>query len=537
MKKTRRKPAQHELAPSSSSHLDLAIRIGLILVTLALYTQVSHFDFVSYDDPEYVSDNAQVQAGLTPASIRWAFTSATVSHWAPVTMLSHILTYQLFGADSGMHHLVSALLHALAALLLLASLQRATGARWPSVFVALVFALHPLHVESAAWIAERKDVLSAFFWFLALYAYVRHAERPSLRGYLLVMAPFCLGLMSKSMMVTFPFALLLFDLWPLRRLQFPRILWEKLPMIALSAALSALTFSVQSAQSASEAMVRIPLALRIQESSILYVAYIGRALWPAGLAVIYPTPQPPAAWQVAAAVVVLASISTLAIYTWRSRPYIAVGWFWYLGTLFPVVGLLVQVLSQGADRYTYIPMVGLTMTFAWGAADVLKQWPQTKPAIITAFAAVCLVCLALSYAQIGYWHDSGTLFQHAVDVTDDNFVAQYNLGNYLMRTRHAPEAIVHLTEALRLKPDYAEAHNNLGIQLASLPGRNADALSQFETAVRLRPDLAGAQFNLGVALAHVPGKTAEAVIHLEAAQRIQPNARIPEIIHRLQTAP
>jgi hypothetical protein len=490
----------------------------LIVATVLVYIQVGRFDFVSYDDPQYVSDNAMVQGGLSLAAIKYAFTAVVVGHWAPLTMLSHIVTSQLFGMDSGMHHLVSLLIHLLATSLLFASLWRATGARYPSAFVAMIFALHPLHVESVAWIAERKDVLSAFFWFLALYAYVRYCERPTLRSYLLTVGAFALGLMSKSMLVTFPFTLLLLDFWPFRRVRSWRVVWEKIPLLLLSTAVSVLTWSIQTAQSSSDAPPAITFAQRLANGIVLDAAYIGRMFWPAGLAVVYPFRESFPAWQTILSAVLIVGITGLAIYTWRTHPYIAVGWFWYLGTLVPVNGMLVQVVGHGADRYTYIPMVGLSIMLAWGAADLIRRWPWSRRYVGWAFALSFFACIALATGQTEYWQNSGTLFQHAVDVNPDNAIAQYNLASYMMRTGQSSEAIEHFNQALRMKPDYAEAHNNLGIQLASLPGRGDEALAHFEAAVRLRPDLAGAQFNLGVALSKVGGRTAEAISHLEASE-------------------
>ncbi len=516
---------------SSKSIFDLAICLSLILTAFSVYAQTGRFDFTNYDDPLYVSDNIHVQAGLTWESIRWAFTAVVASNWSPVTLLSHILDCQFFGMNSGMHHLVNFLLHGFASMLLFASLQRASHARWPSAFVAFVFALHPLHVESVAWIAERKDVLSAFFWFLTLYAYVRYAERPSFFRYLLVGILFCFGLLAKPMLVTLPATLLLFDVWPLRRTQFPKIVWEKLPLIALSAAASAVTFL---AQRETGAVQSFPFAVRIENALISYIAYIAEFFWPVSLAVLYPYPQSPSAWQAAAAFAAILGVSVAAILSWRTRPYIATGWFWYLGTLVPVIGLVQVGLQARADRYMYIPMIGLTIILGWGAMDVIARWPRTKPALIAAGVFACTACMAVAWAQTEYWENSGTLFQHTIDVTGPNAVAHYNLGNYLMNSRHTLEAMAHFKTALRIKPDYPEAYNNLGILLVDIPGREAEAFTNFQTALRLRPDLAPARFNLGVALSRLPGKTPEAIAYFEALQRTHPDPEILKMINRLR---
>jgi tetratricopeptide (TPR) repeat protein len=541
----RSKPAPPPPKPAPpaglDSLLDLAIWIGLILAVFTVYAQVGHFDFTNYDDPDYVTDNLHVQAGLTPASIKWAFTAVVSANWMPVTLLSHMLDCQLFGMESGMHHLVNVLFHTLAALLLFAALRRATGARWPSAFVAFIFAVHPQHVESVAWVAERKDVLSAFFFFLALYSYVRYAEMPTVRRYLLVAAPFCLGLMSKPMLVTFPFTLLLFDVWPLRRFRFPGVLWEKLPLLVLSAAASVVTYFVQGSKGA---IMIMPFARRLENALMSYIAYLGQMFWPTRLAWFYSYADSVPLWQPAAALVVLLGITVLAIFLWRTHPYFVTGWFWYLGMLVPVIGL-VQVGAQSrADRYTYIPMVGLLWILAWGAVDVLRKWPRAKPFIAAAAAVSCLACVAVARTQAGYWQNGMTLYQHAVDVTEDNLWARYNLagqhyllGSKLMNSGHGSEAVDQFEEALRVRPNYAEAHNNLGILLARMPNRSTDAIAHFEAALRLDPKLGQAHRNLGLLLASVPGRESEAIAHLEAAQRIQPDPELLQIINRLQQKP
>ena len=434
----------------------------------------------------------------------------------PVTLLSHMLDVQLFGMQSGMHHWMNVLFHALSAVLLYASLQRATGARNLSAFVAFVFALHPLHVGSVAWISERKDVLSTFFWVLALYAYVRYTERPSIGRYLAVAAPFCLGLMSKPMLVTFPFTLWLLDLWPLRRAQWPRTVWEKVPLIALSAGASVVTYLVQGSAGF---LSPIPLATRIENVFISYLTYIGQMFWPARLAVYYPYAPSISAWRAAAAFMVVLAVSVLAIRTWRTRPYLAMGWFWYLGTLVPVIGL-VQVGSQAhADRYMYIPMVGLSAALAWEAADIAAKWPRIKPALAMAAVVSCAACLALAWRETAYWRNSETLFERALEVTRYNSVAENNLGMHLMTVQRNADAIAHFEAALRISPDYPEAHNNLGFVLSQTPEQLPEAVKQYEAALRLQPNSAEAHNGLGAALVR-RGDCAAAIPHFEAALSI-----------------
>ncbi len=508
---------------------DLAIWLGLVLAILVVYAQTRQFAFINYDDPDYVADNAHVQAGLTLATIKWAFTAIVSANWMPVTLLSHALDCQLFGMDSGAHHLVNVLFHAMAAILLFVCLRRASAAYWPSAFVAFIFAVHPLHVESVAWIAERKDVLFAFFWFVALYAYIRYTERESLRGYLLVTLPFCLGLMSKPMMVTFPFALLLFDGWPLRRARFPKTVIEKLPWIALSAAASVVTYLAQRG-AVQEA---IPLTFRIRSAAFSYIAYIGQMFWPAGLDFFYPYHNV-TAWEAVGAGAVIVGVAALAFAVRRNHPYLLIGWLWYLGTLFPVIGI-VQVGGQAmADRYTYIPAIGICMILAWSAADLVAGQPRLKPAIATLAVLSCGVSMALARQQAGYWRNSETLFRHAIAVNQRNYVARLNLGVYLGQNGRGPEAIPLFEEVLRQIPGDANVHNSLGILLAAQPGRLQEAISHFETAVRLHPDYFEARYNLATALSQVPGREAEAIAQYEAAQRLDPRPEIGQKIEQLK---
>lgn len=526
----------------------LAIYVLLLLATFATYAPVRHFDFVNYDDPEYVSNNPHVQQGLTAAGLKWAITSGEAANWLPLTRISEMIDVELFRLDSGMHHLVNVAFHALATLLLFAFLHRATRAFWPSAFVAFVFAVHPLHVESVAWISERKDVLSACFWFLALWVYVRYAERPGWGRYLLVVAAFCLGLMAKPMVVTLPFVLLLLDIWPLRR----RAIQEKIPLFAIAAAAAAVTYLVQQGSRAVKTVSVFPIGLRVENALVSYAVYLGKLFWPSGLAVFYPYPQHIALWEPVFSGLLLLVISALVLRV----SYLAVGWFWFLGTLVPVIGLVQVGAQPRADRYTYIPMVGLLIMLAWGGADVLKRWPSAKPALAGLAGVACVACVFASSKQIAYWQDSETLFTHAIDVTNRNYVAQHNLGLAIAdQPGRLPEAIKHYKAALAIRPDSVEAHSDLGNALAqtgqlqaaaaeyqtalrlapdsAIPhnnlgnaffrmGRLEEAIEQYKTAVRLKPDYADAHNNLGAALASL-GRTQEAIAEFQAALRIQPD--------------
>lgn len=512
------------------------IYIGLFLATIAVYAQVRQFDFVNYDDPEYVTGNAHVLQGLTPEDLAWAATSGKAANWFPLTRVSHMLDVQLFGLDSGLHHLTNLLFHALSTLLLFAFLNRATRARWPSAFVAFFFALHPLHAESVAWIAERKDVLSAFFWCLALWAYVRYTERPGLGRYLLVLFLFCCGLLAKPMIVTLPFVLLLLDFWPLRRLPSakPRVvLLEKLPFLVLSTGIALATYIVQQG---SRAIKAFPLVLRVENALVSYMAYIGKTFWPADLAVFYPYPHNVPLWEVTFAGLVLGCVSVVVVRAFRKHPYLAVGWFWYLGTLLPVIGLIQVGAQARADRYTYIPMIGLSIIIAWGAVDVIRQWPRAKPVVIGLAAAACACCALLASVQIGYWRNSETLFAHVLQVTQGNYVAHHNLGLAIVdQPGRSPEAIAHYQAALRIQPDSVEARTDLGTALAR-SGHVEQAIAEYQTALRIAPDctvclsnlrlaqrqLADDLFKSGVALAKSE-RIPEAVAQFEAALRLEPD--------------
>ncbi len=426
---------------------------------------------------------------------------------------------------------VNALLHALAALLLFAFLRRATGARWPSAFVAFLFALHPLHVESVAWISERKDVLSACFWFLALWAYTHYAQRRAKGGsgwgwYAVVALAFALGLMSKPMIVTLPFVLLLLDEWPFGRLRgrLAPALLEKLPLFALAAAGAAATFFVQRHGGAVQTFAALPAALRLENALVSYIIYIAQTFWPAGLAIFYPHPPAIPAWQALGAALALAGISAAVLWQRAARPYLPVGWFWFLGTLVPVIGL-VQVGSQArADRYMYVPMVGLGIMLAWGAAEWVRRRPRAAlPAAILACAS-CGALLLLSREQTSYWANSETLFRRALAVTRDNSLAHYNLGVALQQTPgRLPEAIAEFQATLRIEPDHAAAHNNLGNALSKMPGRLPEAIAEYRAALRLRPNYAAAHNNLGSALEDMPGRLPEAIAEYQAAVRLDPD--------------
>jgi len=489
-------------------------------MTFAVYAQVRHFNFVNYDDPDYTTGNVHVRQGLSVQGLEWALTSRDAANWFPLTWVSHMLDCQFFGLASGWHHLHNVLLHALAAIFLFIFLTRATRARWRSALVAFLFALHPLHVESVAWVAERKDVLSACFWFLTLWAYVRYAKLPTVARYIAVMAGLCLGLTAKPMVVTLPFILLLLDSWPLARSRQlgPKAIWEKLPLFVPVGAVAAITYLVQQHAGAVKAL---PLATRLANAALSYSLYIATTFWPSRLAVFYPYPREFAFLPVLAAGLLLAAVTAGVILLRRRAPYLLTGWAWFLITLSPVIGL-VQVGGQArADRYMYIPMVGLLIMLVWGAADVLEN-PRIMTLAIPLATAACLASAALTWIQIGYWRNSETLFRHALAVTEDNAVANHNLGNYLMSVpERATEAFPYLEAAVRIDPDSVPAHTDLGSALART-GRLTEAIAQFQDAIHLDPNAPIPHNNLGSALTQA-GRAPEAIAEFQTALRLDPD--------------
>jgi len=495
------------------------IGILLLISVLAVYSPVRHFDFVNYDDPDYVTDNTHVRSGLTASGIAWAFTSSYAANWIPLTWISHMADVSALGLDSGQHHLTSVVLHALSTLLLFAALRRMTGTRWRSAFVALLFALHPLHVQSVAWIAERKDTLSTAFWMLALFLYARFAERPHARRYASVMVAYCAALLAKPMAVTFPFVLVLLDLWPLRR--FPSLIQsvrDKVPMLVLSAAVSVVTFVVQRSGGAVMSVESVPLGLRTANAFVSYLAYLGQMIRPAKLAVFYPYPAEIPAWEAMGAVAIVIGVSVLV---WRARryPYLATGWFWYLGTLLPVIGFL-QVGEQArADRYTYVPLIGIAVLVAWGAADLMRTW--LRPVVAGLAAAVCVAFALATSIELKHWENTETLMTRAIEVTSGNYVAHDNLGEALRRKRRTNEAIIHFREAVRIRPQSVEGHNNLGDALIAL-GSVEEGAAELRKALLLNPDFPESHVNLGTALNKL-GRPADAVAEYRKAVELRPD--------------
>jgi hypothetical protein len=481
-----------------------AVAGALALGTFALYAQVGTHAFLQYDDDLYVTANAAVRAGLTWSGVRWAFTSLDAFGWQPLTWLSHMLDVQLFGLDAGAHHLVNAAIHAANAALLFAVLAHLTGATARSAVVAALFAVHPLHVESVAWLAERKDLLSTAFGFLALAAYARYVARPSAARYACVVAALAASLAAKPMWVTAPFLLLLLDVWPLRRFRDGRagalrLVLEKVPLVALVAASSAVAVVAQARGGAVTSLDRLDLASRVANVTVAYVRYLGKTVWPSDLAAFYPMPEGgPGLLAVAGSAAVLLALTGAALAAVRAMPWIAVGWLWFLGMLVPVIGL-VQLGSQAmADRYTYVPAVGVFVGVVWTLAEVGARRVAVRHAG-TAAAAVTITALAgLTVRQAPLWRDQETLFRHTLAVTGPNPRAHHILSQALGEKGAYPEAVVHAAIAAQLDPANPRTHKNLGYLLYRA-GRVDEAIAALERAVALQPDYAEAHANLAIA--------------------------------------
>ncbi len=540
------------------------IAVGLVLLTVFVFWAVLDLPFINYDDPDYVTQNAQVLKGLTLRSFIWSLGTTHAANWHPLTWLSHMADVSLFGVSPQGHHAMNLLLHCLNAFLLFVLFSSLTGAVWRSALLAALFAVHPLRVESVAWVSERKDVLSTFFWLTAALAYEVYVRRPDWRRYGLLLVLFALGLASKSMLVTFPFTLLLLDVWPLKRINLHQLsvracwpfIYEKLPLFALSAASSLMTFLAQRAGGAIKAMEEISLGTRLSNSVTAVISYVYKLVWPASLSVFYPYPEsPPSSPMLLAILLGLIAATALALRVRRNHPFVAVGWLWFLVTIFPVIGL-VQVGNQAmADRYTYVPGIGLALIIAWGIPAPSTRQPVRAVAVVCAAVAGLAMLSGLTVRQIGYWSSELQLFEHALAVTERNWLAecvigmkleqqgqidaaivryrraieirpqapeaQNNLGNALLKQGKWNEGIAHLREAVRLWPRYVSALSNLGAALCEA-SQIEQGLPYLTEAVKQAPDYVLAHYNLGLALMSV-GRWDEAQGHLEEVLRLAPN--------------
>jgi tetratricopeptide (TPR) repeat protein len=512
------------------SRLTLLLCLGLLLGTFAVFGQVLRHEFINYDDPTYVTGNPNVYVGLTLEGVAWAFTSNYSSNWHPLTWISHMLDCQFFGLKPWGHHLSSLLLHAINTLLVFLVLKRMTGATWRSAVVAALFAWHPLHVESVAWVAERKDVLSATFWMLTLWAYLRYAQKPEPGRYLLCLLFFMLGLLSKPMVVTLPFVLLLLDYWPLGRsfgsgmAQQPvsgrRLLLEKLPFFLLATASSVVTFLAQKSGGAVASLETLTLSQRAANALISYARYLRKIVWPSDLAMVYPLPDFWPAPQIIGAMLFLLAVTTAVVVCRKSRPYLMVGWFWFLGTLVPVIGLVQVGFQSLADRYTYLPSIGIFILLVWGMADLAGRWPQRRLILGRMTALILTACFTLTWFQLRLWQNSVTLFSHALAVTTGNFVAHNNLGSALDKLGRSDEALVHFKAALEIRPRDPETLYNIGLLLAR-QDKVHSAEAYYQEALR---DYAHGHYLVALAAAEA-GKFETAIAWYREALRLKPDAQ------------
>ncbi len=529
------------------------VYLALALGTITVFWQVRNFEFVVYDDNFYITDNQHVLNGLTTDNIVWAFTTGHAANWHPLTWLSLMLDCQLFGPNPGWMHLMNLILHLANTLLVFAILKKMTDSLWPSAFVAAAFALHPMHVESVAWIAERKDVLSTLFWLLTLAAYVGYVRRSTVFRYIVTLLFFAMGLLAKPMLVTLPFVFLLLDYWPLKRFSiadgrlpieknpkskikklefaqfatepqrsFGYLILEKLPLFILSAVSSVITFLVQG----TGAFINVvPLVDRITNAFLSYSIYIGKMFWPQNLAVIYPFDAGALTlWRIAFGSLLLLVISVLVIRFGRKCPYLPVGWFWFVGTLVPVIGFVQVGLQSLADRYTYIPYIGLFIMIAWGLPELLSKWPHRKIALDISAVVILTVLGICTHRQVSYWNNSDTLFSHALKVTQNNYLAHFNLADDLRKHGKTALAIEHLTRALQIMPNYADAILALGCALSD-QGKAAQAIEYFQKIIQLKPGsvhAAYAYYNLGTIL-QKQGRLADAVANFTQAVQIRPD--------------
>ncbi len=481
----------------------LLLAAGLAAVTLALFSPVRTFQFLGFDDLTYVADNPMVGAGLTGRGFQWAFVSMRASNWHPLTWLSLMADVQMFGPEPGPAHLINAAIHAANAALLCWGLGAMTGAVWPGALAAALFAVHPLHVESVAWVAERKDVLSTFFWLLAVGAYLRHVRRPGRWRYLASLLLFALGLLSKPMVVTLPLVLLILDFWPLNRWgraapagwTAVRLTAEKIPFLVLSAASASVTWAAQS-RGGSMNVMHHPVAVRLANVPVSCVTYLAKAVWPSSLAALYPYRGGDLpAWQVAGAVALLAGITVLAASVSARAPYVPAGWAFFLVTLLPVLGIVQVGIQAVADRYTYVPLTGPFLAAAWGMRDLARRW-RLRPAMLApaAGAVLCLLAFA-TWRQLPYWRDTVTLFERALSVTSGNWLAHLNLGAAYEKRGQLDEAVGQYHRALAIAPGVGDIHYNLGVALAR-QGKLTEAADRFREALRLNPDDWAAGVNL-----------------------------------------
>ena len=541
------------LAVEVNQTMKIAICIFLAVATFSVYLQVKDHEFIDYDDKAFISQNSNIKSGLSKESVVWAFTTTLSGSWEPITWLSHILGYQLYGSSSKNHHLINVFFHITNAVLLFIVLLRMTGALWQSGFVACMFALHPMNVESVAWLMERNMLLCTLFWLLTMLVYIHYTEKPSIKRYSLVILFFALGLMSKSMIVTLPFVLLMMDYWPLKRLKVNqkkyndkfemdfvikrsevlRLVLEKIPLLILSLGLSITIFKLAEGYEGTDYMAAVSFFGRLNNGMVSYLEYLAKTVWPTGLAVIYPHPlNTLAAWKGILCGMALLGVTFFSIRFIKKSPYFAFGWFWYLGVLVPVIGIFVQVGGElaMADRYAYLPLIGIFIIIAWGLPELIARWRHREKILSISAGIIISMLMATTWIQLSYWKNSLDLFKRAISVAnkkDPNFknpnhALLYNhLGLVFYNMGKPEESTSHYEMAIKIAPDLAMAHTNLGISHLTM-GNTKEAISHYKTAIKFNPNHAHGHYNLGIVLFAL-GKVEEAISHYQTAIKLNPN--------------
>ena len=513
------------------------ICVVLVGATFGVYHRVLYSDFVNFDDPIYVTENEYVNTGFSWENVRWAFTAGKVSYWHPLTWFSHMLDCELYGLRPGLHHLTNLIIHIANSVLVFLVFMSMTGAVWRSAFVAAMFALHPVNVDSVAWVAERKNVLSTLLWFLTLWGYASYVRRGGSRRYMVTLLLFILGLLAKPMLVTLPFVMLVLDYWPFGRLGFAGdgmrvkageraasifgLVWEKVPFFVLSGVSIYLSSLSVRRLGITISTGLVPMKLRVMQAFVSYVSYLGMLILPRRLAVFYPYPDGVAIWRSAGAFLLLACITFLLVWVLRRRRSVGFGWLWYLGTLLPVIGLVQAGLWPAvADRWLYVPGIGVFIVVSWGVGEFVGQIRMRRVAAGAAAGACICTLMVCTWIQLGYWQSGLTLFTRTLEVTEDNYIAHLNLGNELLKGKRNEEAIGHYRKAIGLHRDYVEAHYNLGIALG-LERRYEEAIEAYRRVLRLKERHGRTFFYLATALAKT-GHVDEAISYYEKQLEIEP---------------
>ena len=514
----------------------LLISLILIMAIASIYFPVRHHEFISLDDGLYVTQNDPVKQGLNIKGLQWALTTHHAGFWIPLTWISLMIDSHLFGLSAGHYHVTNVIIHIVNTLLLFFVFRRMTGAIWPSSVVAVLFAVHPIHVESVAWISERKDVLFTLFWMLGMWFYVRYTEQPGFRRYFPLVLCFILGLMSKPMIVTLPFVLLLLDYWPLGRLQaaeppseiepgwlpqtFTGLILEKVPLFILSVVVSVITFMLQKSGGAVTSLTTLSVSDRIFNTLVSYIKYIGKLIWPQPLAVLYPRQDGLPAWQWAVSLLLLLTFSVLIFQLRKKHAYLVVGWLWFLGTMVPVIGLVQSGPQTMADRFAYMPFIGLYIMLAWGLQRMIARWPHRKGFALLTGAAVVAAFMLVARVQVGYWSNDLTLYAHTLKTTSNNFVVHRNYGMALASKGRLNEALFHFQRALEIDPNYAQTYHDMGTALM-LKGDSGESLKFLRHSLKLRPNYSKSHYSLGLALMSL-GHFKEAEYHFRRAFQIDP---------------